>query len=61
MRAPTSSTTWALRQPGAAAVVAHGRCGVCLMHMHGDPQTMQLAPMAGDAVPQVLQFCSSCA
>ena len=48
---------WALRQPGAAAVVvAHGRCGVCLMHMHGDPQTMQLAPMAGDAVPQVLQF-----
>ena len=48
---------WALRQPGAAQVVArHGRCGVCLMHMHRDPQTMQAAPMAGDAVPQVLQF-----
>ena len=48
---------WALRQPGAAQVVArHGACGVCLMHMHRDPQTMQAAPMAGDAVPQVLQF-----
>ena len=48
---------WALRQPGAAQVVAqHPRCGVCLMHMHGDPQTMQIAPMAGDALPQVLSF-----
>ncbi|WP_313070190.1 dihydropteroate synthase [Melaminivora sp.] len=48
---------WALRQPGAAAVVAgHGRCGVCLMHMHGEPATMQATPMAGDAVPQVFQF-----
>ena len=48
---------WALRQPGAADVVArHGSCGVCLMHMHRDPQTMQAAPMAGDAVPQVLHF-----
>ncbi len=48
---------WALRQPGAAQVVArHGACGVCLMHMHRDPQTMQAAPMAGDAVPQVLHF-----
>ncbi|WP_395694950.1 dihydropteroate synthase, partial [Piscinibacter sp.] len=28
----------------------------CLMHMHGDPATMQNAPMTGDAVPQVLQF-----
>ena len=48
---------WALRQPGAAAVVAaHPRCGVCLMHMHGDPQTMQAAPMAGDVLSQVLSF-----
>lgn len=48
---------WALRQPGAAAVVAqHPACGVCLMHMHRDPQTMQVAPMAGDCVPQVLSF-----
>jgi dihydropteroate synthase len=48
---------WALRQPGAAQVVAsHPRCGVCLMHMHRDPQTMQAAPMQGDVVRQVLLF-----
>ncbi|MDR6152866.1 dihydropteroate synthase [Acidovorax delafieldii] len=48
---------WALRQPGAAAAVAaHPQCGVCLMHMHRDPQTMQQAPMDGDVVPQVLSF-----
>jgi dihydropteroate synthase len=48
---------WALRQPGATQVVAdHGRCGVCLMHMHREPQTMQAAPMTGDVVPQVLSF-----
>ena len=48
---------WALRQPGALdAVAAHASCGVCLMHMHGEPQTMQTAPMQGEAVPQVREF-----
>ncbi len=48
---------WALRQPGARDVVtAHPACGVCLMHMHGEPQTMQRSPMEGDAVPQVHAF-----
>ena len=48
---------WAFRQPGAAKVVAkHSRCGVCLMHMHREPQTMQALPMQGDVVPQVLSF-----
>lgn len=48
---------WALRQPGAREVVAgHPNCGVCLMHMHGKPQTMQRSPMEGDPVPQVLAF-----
>ncbi|MGL4434387.1 MAG: dihydropteroate synthase, partial [Giesbergeria sp.] len=48
---------WALRQPGAAQVVAaHPRCGVCLMHMYRDPQTMQVQPMQGDVLPQVLSF-----
>ncbi|MFZ2296041.1 MAG: dihydropteroate synthase, partial [Polaromonas sp.] len=48
---------WALRQPGATqAVAAHPSCGVCLMHMHRDPQTMQTAPMEGDVVAQVLSF-----
>jgi dihydropteroate synthase len=36
---------WALRQPGALeAVAAHPSCGICLMHMHRDPQTMQARP-----------------
>lgn len=48
---------WALQQPGAEAVVAaHPRCGVCLMHMHRDPQTMQKAPMSGDVLPEVAAF-----
>jgi dihydropteroate synthase len=48
---------WALRQPGARdAVAAHPQCGVCLMHMHGEPETMQRSPMQGDAPPQVRAF-----
>lgn len=48
---------WALRQPGALQVVAdHPGCGVCLMHMHREPQTMQVQPMQGDAVAQVRDF-----
>lgn len=48
---------WALRQPGALEVVAqHPACGVCLMHMHREPQTMQAVPMEGDVVPAVLAF-----
>lgn len=48
---------WALRQPGALDVVAaHPRCGVCLMHMHREPGTMQQEPMQGDAPEQVARF-----
>jgi len=48
---------WALRQPGAAQLVAaHPNCGVCLMHMHQEPQTMQVVTMQGDVVAQVLAF-----
>ena len=48
---------WALRQPGATDVVAaHPSCGVCLMHMHGEPATMQAAPMDGEVVPRVVAF-----
>ena len=48
---------WALRRPGARELVAaHPNCGICLMHMHGEPRTMQRAPMEGDAVPQVAGF-----
>ncbi len=52
----------ALRQPGAMAVVAaHPGCGVCLMHLHRDPQTMQLTPMQGDVVAQVRRFLAMAA
>ena len=48
---------WALRQSGAMQVVAeHPSCGVCLMHMHREPQTMQTVPMQGDVVPQIVHF-----
>ena len=54
---------WALRQPGVddsvdamQVIASHPNCGVCLMHMHGEPRTMQLAPMTGDVVAQVQQF-----
>ncbi|MFO6420964.1 dihydropteroate synthase [Hylemonella sp. W303a] len=48
---------WALRQDGAEdLVVQHPSCGVCLMHMHREPQTMHTTPMQGDVVPQVRDF-----
>lgn len=48
---------WALRQPGAREAVArHPSCGVCLMHMHRDPQTMQTQPLDGDVIPAVNAF-----
>jgi dihydropteroate synthase len=57
---------WALRQPSglghasAADIVAkHPSCGVCLMHMHKEPLTMQAEPMQGDAasiISKVLLF-----
>lgn len=46
-----------MRRPEARqAVASHPSCGICLMHMHGEPQSMQRSPMQGDAVPQVVQF-----
>ncbi|MBY0466216.1 MAG: dihydropteroate synthase, partial [Burkholderiales bacterium] len=35
---------------------AHPTCGVCLMHMHRDPQSMQALPMQGNVCAQVLLF-----
>jgi dihydropteroate synthase len=47
----------ALRWPGALEQVArHASCGVCLMHMVGEPQTMQVAPQYQDVVAEVGQF-----
>ncbi len=48
---------WALRRGDALDVVAaHPACGICLMHMHRDPQTMQAAPMDGDVMAPVAAF-----
>ena len=48
---------WALRQSGAQHVVAaHANCGVCLMHMHGEPKTMQTLPMQGSSIQPVAEF-----
>ncbi len=51
---------WALRQSGAQRVVAaHASCGVCLMHMHGEPKTMQTLPMQGSSIQPVAEFLKS--
>jgi dihydropteroate synthase len=47
---------WALRQAGALETVASRRCGICLMHMHGEPQTMQLNPIANDVMDTLTDF-----
>ncbi|HEX7972700.1 MAG TPA: dihydropteroate synthase [Thiobacillus sp.] len=46
----------ALRALGALDAVAASRCGVCLMHMQGTPQTMQQQPRYGDVVSEVLEY-----
>lgn len=62
---------WALRwsdanlREGAASaqqvVAQHPQCGICLMHMHREPLTMQAEPMIGDVVPQVKLFLAQAA
>lgn len=47
----------ALQRPGALDVLAgHATAGVCLMHMQGEPGTMQAAPSYGDVVSEVRDF-----
>ena len=46
----------ALRAPGAMELVAESRAGVCLMHMQGDPGTMQDDPHYVDVVVEVAEF-----
>ncbi|MDR1995182.1 dihydropteroate synthase [Azonexus sp.] len=48
-----------MSQPEALAVVANSDCAVCLMHMQGEPGTMQQAPMYGDAVGEVRAFLAA--
>jgi dihydropteroate synthase len=46
----------ALRAPGAIETVAASDCGVVLMHMQGEPRTMQAAPRYDDVVVEVAGF-----
>jgi dihydropteroate synthase len=46
----------ALREPGALEAAAASECAVCLMHMQGDPRTMQQAPSYVDVVKEVKAF-----
>ncbi|MDP2102887.1 MAG: dihydropteroate synthase [Methylotenera sp.] len=41
---------------GALEIVANSHVGVCLMHMQGTPQTMQLNPSYSDVVSEVKRF-----
>jgi len=43
-----------MRDPAAQRLVArHGHCGVCVMHMQGEPRTMQAAPYYNDVTRDI--------
>ncbi|AKZ64440.1 dihydropteroate synthase [Herbaspirillum hiltneri N3] len=44
------------RAPGAIDAVKDSAAGLCIMHMQGDPQTMQQQPSYGDVVEEVTTF-----
>jgi dihydropteroate synthase len=46
----------ALRSDGALGAVAESGAAVCLMHMQGEPRTMQVAPHYEDVVSEVAGF-----
>jgi dihydropteroate synthase len=47
---------YALRAPGAREWAARSAVGVCLMHMQGEPRTMQQHPHYQDVVAEVSEF-----
>ncbi len=47
---------YALRRPGALEAVAQADCAICLMHMQGEPLTMQKNPVYADVVAEVRDF-----
>lgn len=49
----------ALQAPGALDAVAASDVGVCLMHMQGEPGTMQEQPQYGDVLEEVRSFLAS--
>jgi len=49
----------ALRDDGALQAAAEGGAAVCLMHMQGEPRTMQADPRYGDVVVEVRDFLAA--
>ena len=47
---------YALRRPGALEAAAQGSAAVCVMHMQGEPRSMQRAPHYDDVVREVAGF-----
>ncbi|UCV19926.1 dihydropteroate synthase [Ferribacterium limneticum] len=45
-----------MTQPEALSVVAQSDCAVCVMHMQGEPGTMQQTPQYRDVVTEVRSF-----
>ena len=50
---------YALRMPGALEAVAESDCAVCLMHMQGEPLTMQKSPVYADVLGEVRDFLAA--
>jgi dihydropteroate synthase len=46
----------AFQAPGAISAVRDSDCALCIMHMRGDPATMQQAPEYTDVVREVADF-----
>ncbi|MGK0459207.1 MAG: dihydropteroate synthase [Candidatus Azotimanducaceae bacterium] len=46
----------ALRRDGALAAASATQLPVCLMHMQGDPQTMQMSPVYDDLLADIRRF-----
>jgi dihydropteroate synthase len=46
----------AFQEPGALEAAAASECALCLMHMQGDPRTMEVAPGYVDVVKEVKAF-----
>jgi len=46
----------ALRAPEARSIAAKTQAGACLMHLHGEPRTMQDSPHYNDVVAEVIAF-----
>jgi len=62
MRAALSAGVWmindvnALQADGAVEIVANSNAMICLMHMQGEPRTMQKAPHYDDVVQDITKF-----